>query len=105
MSVSKLFIRPSLDIAHKEIKGITQTVFGDRHERIETNANDIARRYLEINKLVNPITLARSSFYIALKKESSNPNSKIQLIKHNNGRENKWWIHLVPIIEQQIKNV
>ena len=65
-------------------------------------AEKIATSFLRENELINPITLARSSCYIALKEISSEPETQIEVIRYNNGHENKWFMHLVPVIEKRL---
>ena len=100
---SKLFIRKSKDIACREVESISRAVESSRTEEISRKAKEIVGSYLVINQLVNPVTLARSAFYIALKEYDEDPRGKIQSIKNNNGHPNKWWIHLFPTVEKLVE--
>ena len=100
----KFYLRQTENLISEEIDSIIQTLYGEKKDELRNDAETIAKSYLKLNGLADPITLARSSFYIAMKKVDENPTSKIKIIKNNNGKMNKWWIHLVPIIENQLKN-
>lgn len=101
----KFYVRQTENLVSEEIDSIMHTLYGENKNELKNDAETIAKSYLKINGLTDPITLARSSFYIAMKKVDEDPTSKIKVIKNNNGKKNKWWIHLVPIMENQLKRV
>jgi len=105
MPICKFLVHQTETLASKEIETIMQTVLGEKNETLKENAEQIVRSYIKINEVINPITLARSSFYIALKEMYPDPESKVKMIINNNGKTNKWWMHLVPVIEKQLKNI
>ena len=102
MKKSNFFQRQTELLISDEVSSILKTLYGDIKEDIKESAEDIAKFHLKQNYLADPITLARSSCYLALKKFDLDPKSKIRIITNNNSQKNKWWIYLVPIIEQQL---
>lgn len=87
----------------KEIDSISDSFSSKSKEVIKEKAEKIALSYLATNKVVHADTLARSSFYIALKQFDSQADSKINLLINNNGKTNRWWLYLVPILQKYLR--
>jgi len=90
------------ETSRKEINSISSLIDVADRASFSVRAEEIASIFLQSNNLINPITLARSSCYIALTEISSEPETQIETIRNNNGRENKWFMHLVPMIEKEL---
>jgi len=88
--------------SRNEINTLSSVIDVEDKDSFCRRAQEIAFFFLQSHELINPITLARSSCYIALKEVKSEPEAAraIETIRHNNGQENKWFMHLVPIIEK-----
>jgi len=103
---SKFLVQVKESTTRKEIRTISKILEIDTsEEEFIKRAEEIAFYFLNINELINPITLARSSCYLALKQHSKNPETQIHLIRNNNGHENKWFVYLAPIMEKEIETM
>ena len=87
-----------------EVDRLVQVV-GWNDKELKERAIIIAKAFLKFNKHVNPITLARASFYIALKERDPLAYKKIELITNNGGRKNYWWRYLVSPIEKSLSRI
>lgn len=103
MTVGEFQMLQNKGMINKEIESMARNICGESEKSLKISAMSIAKSYLTVNSLVNPITLARSSFYIALKEIDRHPETKIKQIINNNEKTNKWWMYLVPIIEKHLK--
>jgi hypothetical protein len=88
----------------REIESITDTLLTTNKEQLKHAAERIATTYLREHQAADPITLARSSVFLALKNQVTDPESNTALITNNNGKINHWWVYLVPILEKCIAN-
>lgn len=88
----------------KEIDNIANYTKTFNDEALKKYALTIASLYLKTNEPIDPITLSRAAFFIALKRYNYNLTEKIEKIIDCNGIENRWWIYLAPIIEKIAKN-
>lgn len=104
MELKEQIARISKIIVYNEIVSISETIGVELNRSvIEENARKIALDFLEENRLTEPVTLARASFYIAMK-DSLNPTlENIKSLIHNNGKTNRWWIYLAPLVEKYSK--
>lgn len=102
MNTEERIARNSEDIVRKEIASIAQAIGVGSDEELKQSAMNVAKSFLETNELAEPITLARASFYVALKKNRPHPEREVKSIIHNNGTPNRWWIYLVPIMEKSL---
>ncbi len=103
MKIEKQIVRASEDIVHKEIIGISKAIGVESNRDMIERAMTIAADFLKTNSLTEPITLARASFYIAIKDCEGLTEKEIKILIHNNGKTNRWWMYLVPLIERYSK--
>lgn len=101
MSLGQWIARTSGEVVRQEISAIAGAT-GVSSKQVAEDALKVARSFLALDELAHPVTLARASFFIALKKSVKNPEGKIQAIIHANGQPDRWWVYLVPVIERQI---
>jgi hypothetical protein len=88
------------DILTKEIEEIAEIVGDQITEEVKEKAIRIALNYFLQNINADPQTLARASFYIALKKYKCNAEKSVNTLINNNGKQNHWWLYVVPLIEK-----
>jgi len=100
MKIEEQIVRLSKDIVDKEIISISKAIDVEADRDIIEKAMKIATDFLNANSLTEPITLARASFYIAIKDSQRLTQEGIKLLIHNNGKTNRWWMHLAPLVER-----
>ena len=93
-------IHVSENMTHEEIISISKGAGLESNQEIVENAKRIAMGFLKENDLTEPITLARASFYVAIKESVGVTDEIIKLLIHNNGKTNRWWMYLVPFVEK-----
>lgn len=98
MAYEQMLLESSMDIIRKEVKSIADVVSADSKETLTKDAESIAQCFLQANILADPVTLARASFYLALKDKRMSSKDSIKRIIHNNGTKNEWWTYLVPVL-------
>jgi len=89
-------------IISKEIENTAKVVQTASDKVLKQKALDIATFYLEIKRVVDPITLARAAFYVALKETGCDSRIKRETMIRGNGDKNRWWIYLVPVLERYL---
>jgi len=87
----------------KEIRSIAQAVGTTREEHLEKKALQIAESFLSVNELIDPTTLARASFYVAFREARRHSAKEVNQIINNNGEANRWWLYLVPELNEHLK--
>lgn len=90
------------EILTKEIDEIADIVGSNLTKEIKETATRIAIEYIQQNVHADPETLARASFYIALKEYKCNPEKSVNAIITNHGKENRWWLYMAPLLEKQV---
>lgn len=90
----------SHQILTKEIEEIAAVVGKDLTEEVKQSAIKIALEYFEQNSKTDPETLARASFYIALKEYKCTAERNVHTLINNNGKKNSWWLYIVPLVEK-----
>ncbi|MCJ7759667.1 hypothetical protein MUP59_00790 [Candidatus Bathyarchaeota archaeon] len=100
MGYEQMLLESSMDIIRKEVKSIADAVITDSKETLKKDAESIAQCFLLANSLADPVTLARASFYLALKDNRMRCKDSVKKIIHNNGTKNEWWTYLVPVLEK-----
>jgi hypothetical protein len=83
-----------------ELAGIISNSF--THE-VKENARKIAFDYFNENTNADPDTIARASFYIALKEYKCDAEKSAKVLVTDGGKKNSWWLYIVPIIERCLK--
>lgn len=86
----------------REIKEIATITCRENEADIEEMATKIAFEFFEKHINSDPITVARASLFIALKKHQCTSEENVSILINNNGKKNRWWLHLLPIIEKQL---
>jgi len=100
MTLEEWIAKKSRDAIRTEINSIAEALGAGSNETLKRNAMTTAKSFLKTNKLADPITLARASFYVALKKTGENAEEKVKLIIDNNGNTNRWWLYIIPMLEK-----
>jgi len=103
MKLEERIARASEDAVYREIVSISKVIGVESNQDVIESAIKIAKSFLKANKLIEPITLARASFYIAAKEQQELTKEKIRSLIHNNGTTNRWWMYLVPLVERNLK--
>jgi hypothetical protein len=88
------------EVLTKEIEEIAKVVGNQLTEEVKENAKRIALDYFPQNINIDPQTLARASFYIALREYKCNAEKSVSTLINNNGKQNHWWLYLVPLVEK-----
>jgi hypothetical protein len=99
MSLHDRIASSSLVLVRREIESVSRALAVDTNTELEQNAMAIAERFLQWNKVADPITVARASFYVALKHKDRAANEKVDAIIRNNGKTNRWWLYIAPMME------
>jgi len=86
-----------------EIDSIAKSTGTYSNKELTDYARKIAWAFAKENRVLDPITLARASFFAALKKFDENPIAHIKPIINNKGKTNRWWLYLAPVIERRMK--
>lgn len=86
-----------------EIYSIAKSTRTQTNIELINYAKEIALDFAEENRILDPITLARASFFTALKKFDQNPRKHIKPIINNMGKRNRWWLYLAPLVEKRMK--
>ena len=87
------------ELLTKEISEIADIVGNELTEEVKERATKIAFDYYKDNENTDPETVARASFYIALKEFKCNPENSVYLIINNHGKRNRWWLYVVPLVK------
>jgi len=87
-------------IISTEIEEISKTIESSLKEKIKEKALEIAFEYLQKNAKSDPVTLARASFYIALKEYKCVTEKNVNQLINNNGKRNRWWLYIIPLVEK-----
>lgn len=103
MKIEEQIARASENIAYDEIISIGKEIDLESNPDIIESAKKIASDFLKENNLTEPITLARASFYVAVKESLELTEENIKSLIHNNGKTNRWWIYLAPLVEKHSK--
>lgn len=93
----------SQEILSKEIDEIAVVIGNQLTKEVKQNATKIALDYFEQNTNIDLQTLARASFYIALKDYKCNAEKSVKILINNNGKKNRWWLHVLPLVERSTK--
>jgi len=101
-NIEKQIARCSEEAVYQEVTSIAETIGAGSDEGLKQKAMGIAKSFLKSNKLVEPVTLARASFYLALKDNDSHPERTIKSIIHNSRTTNRWWMYLLPTMEKDL---
>jgi L-rhamnose mutarotase len=99
MSLHDRIASSSLILIRSEIESVSRALALGEDKGLERNAMAIAERFLQWNKVADPITVARASFYVALKQVDDSANEKVDAIIRNNGKKNRWWLYVAPMME------
>ncbi|MCJ7635838.1 hypothetical protein MUP77_26035 [Candidatus Bathyarchaeota archaeon] len=91
------------DIIKKEINEISGITCIEKRTEISEMATKIAFDYLAQNVNSDPVTLARAAFFVALKTHDCASDENIRILMENNGKKNRWWLHLLPVLERSLK--
>lgn len=91
------------DIIKREIIEISEIACPEKKSEISEMAKKIAFDYFLENVNSDPSTLARASFFIALKKYNCASGENVKRLINNNGKKNRWWLNLLPIVEKSLK--
>jgi hypothetical protein len=102
LNLNQWIIKHNESAINKEISSIAVTLRIASDNALKKDALSIARSFLEINNCADPVTLARASFYLALKRAKMAPENKVKQIVHNNGSQNRWWVQLLPVLINHI---
>jgi hypothetical protein len=89
------------EVLTKEIEEVAEVVGNQFAEEIKEKAKKIALDYLVHNANTDPQTLARASFYIAIKEYKCDAEKSVNVLINNNGKKNHWWLYVVPLIEKR----
>jgi len=89
-------------VISEEIEGISKTIDNRLKEEIKVKALEIAFEYLKNNANSDPVTLARASFYIALKEYKCAAEKNVNQLINNNGKRNRWWLYIIPLVERAL---
>lgn len=90
------------EVLTKEIEEVAEVVGNQLAEEMKEKAKKIALEYLAQNINTDPQTLARASFYIVLKECKFETEKSVNVLINNNGKENYWWLYMVPLVEKTI---
>jgi hypothetical protein len=90
------------EVLTKEIEEIAAVVSNQLTEEMKEKAKRIAFDYFGRNVDIDPQTLARASFYIALKEYKCKAEKSVNTLISNNGKQNHWWLYVVPLVEKSI---
>jgi hypothetical protein len=102
-SVMSLQIVYGKGIIKKEINEVLDITCKENKAEIIKMATKIAFDYFVDNVNSDPVTLARAAFFIALKKYDCASDENVKILINNNGKKNRWWLHLLPIVEKSLK--
>lgn len=103
LKMNERIARASKNIVLEEIFSIGKEIGVESKREIIENAQKIASDFLKNNNLTEPITLARASFFVAMKESERLTEKEIMSIIHNNGKTNRWWLYLAPLVERLSK--
>jgi len=90
------------EVITREIDEIAEVVGNQLTEEMKEKAKKIALDYFGQNINTDPQTLARASFYIALKEYKCDAEKSVGTLINNNGKQNHWWLYVVPIVEKRL---
>lgn len=93
------------DRIRKEIKEISGITCVEKESEVEEMAQKIAFDFFENHTHSDPVTVARASLFIALKNYKCTSEKTVQILINNNGKMNRWWLRLLPIIEKRMKEM
>jgi hypothetical protein len=91
------------EVITREIDEIAVAIGNQLTEEMKESAKKIALDYFEQNSNIDPQTLARASLFIALKEHKCNAEKNVNTLINNNGRQNHWWLYVVPLVEKDIR--
>jgi hypothetical protein len=91
------------EILSKEIDELAIVIGNTLTEEVKQNARKIALDYFEQNSNADLDTLARASFYIALKEYKCSAEKSAKVLTSNGGKKNRWWLYVVPLVERSLK--
>jgi hypothetical protein len=90
------------EVLTREIEEVAEVVGNQLTEEMKEKAKKIALGYLAKNINTDPQTLARASFYIALKEYKCDVEKSLDVLINNNGKQNYWWLYVVPLVEKYL---
>lgn len=91
------------EVLMREIDEIALAIGNQLTEEMKENAKEIAFDYFEQNVNTDPQTLARASLFIVLKEHKCIAEKNVDTLINNNGKQNHWWLYIVPLVEKGVR--